>query len=261
MIKTLIVQSPKERHNRLNALYQRQFSGRCEAICATTMTEAVSIIRSENPQLVIVDIAPEFGLGFQLFEETAEFKNEKIVICENSDYAIKAMRYHVADYLLKPLQGDQLVSAVEKLLFAKKEYKIQQLYDAKFKKTSLVSLAQAVLPIGSKKQLFDLSNLVRIHDLNEMRKLILVNGETLDCDLKIGKLQSILAGTGLVRIDRETILSVRHIEKLWTEDHTPWLRMVDGFQTSYGFKAEHLIRKYFSLQLPETPSLGHVSNC
>ncbi len=261
MIKTLVVQSNKDRRNRLTKWCQTQFVGRCEAICADSTAEAVKIIRSEKPQLVIVDIAPELGVGFQLFEETNSLDYEKIVICESSEFAIKALRYHVADYLLKPLQGDELISAVEKLLFEKKEYKIQQLYDAKFKQAGLISLSLAVLPTDSGNSLMDLSRIVRVKDEGEKRVLHLSDGIRLTSDLPMEKLQALFKGTGLVRIDRETIVATRHIVKFWSESDTPWLRLLDGYEASLGFRAEHLIRKYYSQQLPEAPSLGHVSNC
>lgn len=261
MIKTLVVQSGKARRNQLNSWCKRQFLGRFEAICAETTEEAVQLIKIERPQIVIVDIAPELGVGFQLFEETNTLDYEKIVICENSEFAIKALRYHVADYLLRPLQGNELISAVEKLLFEKKEYKIQQLYDAKFKQAGLISLSLAVLPTDAGRILLELSKILRVKDDGEKRIIHLANGTRMDCPLSTEKLDARFKGTGLVRIDRDTIIGARHIVKFWSESDTPWIRLPDGFEAPLGFRAEHLIRKYYSQQLPAAPRLGYVSNC
>jgi len=85
----------------------------------TNPTEAISAINYLKPDLVFLDIEmPELD-GFQLLKRL-DFRNFNLIITTAyNQYAIQAFKENAIDYLLKPVDPDELVKAVDKI--SKKE--------------------------------------------------------------------------------------------------------------------------------------------
>jgi DNA-binding LytR/AlgR family response regulator len=93
---------------------------------ATTYEEGLNAILEHSPQLVFLEISPEdkkSNLSLQLINELHRFLRivpEIIVITKNKDLAFEAMKYEVLDYLLKPLDVNELRKTIlkyEKFVF------------------------------------------------------------------------------------------------------------------------------------------------
>ncbi|HBR54059.1 MAG TPA: DNA-binding response regulator [Flavobacteriaceae bacterium] len=86
----------------------------------TNPTKAISGINYLKPDCVFLDIEmPEMD-GFQLLREL-EFRDFHLIISTAYDsYAIKAFKENAIDYLLKPIDSDDLKRAVQKILHLKK---------------------------------------------------------------------------------------------------------------------------------------------
>ncbi len=87
----------------------------------TNPKDAISGINYLKPELVFLDIEmPELD-GFQLLQ-LLDYKNfDLIIITAYNQYAIKAFKANAIDYLLKPVDPDELVSAVEKVKARRKD--------------------------------------------------------------------------------------------------------------------------------------------
>jgi two-component system LytT family response regulator len=83
------------------------------AICNNSR-EAVQLLRDTAPQLVFLDIEMPFLNGFELLELIAPVNFRIIFTTSYDQYAIKAIRFSALDYLLKPVDGEELKAAVKK---------------------------------------------------------------------------------------------------------------------------------------------------
>jgi two-component system LytT family response regulator len=80
----------------------------------TNPIEAISAINYLKPDLVFLDIEmPELD-GFQLLKKLNYKKFDLIITTAYNQYAIKAFKENAIDYLLKPIDPDELVVAIEK---------------------------------------------------------------------------------------------------------------------------------------------------
>lgn len=73
---------------------------------------------NEHPDLIFLDIQLSDGLSFEIFEEI-EVKSAIIFTTAYDEYALKAFKLNSIDYLLKPIDDDELAAAVQ-------QYKEQQ---------------------------------------------------------------------------------------------------------------------------------------
>ncbi|MBR5642164.1 MAG: response regulator [Firmicutes bacterium] len=96
---------------------------------ASNGAEGLEMIKSFQPDIVITDICMPIRSGLEIIEETmVEYKYIPIIISGYSDfeYAQQAIEYGVTAYLLKPVDTDKLLEAVEK---AKEELHKQSLLE------------------------------------------------------------------------------------------------------------------------------------
>ncbi len=82
---------------------------------AGSVTEAYGLILEMNPDLVFLDIKMDDGTGFDLLQKFKKVDFHVIFITAFEEYAVKAFRFSAVDYLLKPVEVDELISSVEKL--------------------------------------------------------------------------------------------------------------------------------------------------
>ncbi len=70
-------------------------------------------LENEHPQIIFLDIQLSDGLSFEIFE-TTEIKSAIIFTTAYDEYALHAFKLNSIDYLLKPIDDEELKNAVEK---------------------------------------------------------------------------------------------------------------------------------------------------
>jgi len=77
--------------------------------------EALVAIREQRPQLLFLDIEMPRMNGFELLEKIKEIPLQLIFTTSYDQYAIKAIRFSALDYLLKPIDREELQRSVQKV--------------------------------------------------------------------------------------------------------------------------------------------------
>lgn len=72
------------------------------------------LVQEVKPDLVFLDIEMPYGSGFDLLDQLKPIHFEVIFITAFNDYSLKAIKYSALDYLLKPVNIDELIAAVAK---------------------------------------------------------------------------------------------------------------------------------------------------
>ncbi|MBN1113650.1 MAG: response regulator transcription factor [Bacteroidales bacterium] len=82
--------------------------------CGSVDSGIVSILKNK-PDLVLLDIRIEGGTGFDIIKALGDKMPRLIFITAHEDYAIKAFKYNAIDYLVKPIDPDELEQAINKV--------------------------------------------------------------------------------------------------------------------------------------------------
>lgn len=81
---------------------------------ADGVVTGLKLMRSTRPDILFLDVEMQDGTGFDLLNRL-EFSNFALIfLTAHSDFAIKAFKYSALDYLLKPLDPDELVTSMHK---------------------------------------------------------------------------------------------------------------------------------------------------
>ena len=81
---------------------------------ANSAQDAIPLIREHQPDLLFLDIEMPFGNAFDLLDKLKPVEFEIIFITAFDEYTLKAFKYSALDYLLKPVNIDELKEAVQK---------------------------------------------------------------------------------------------------------------------------------------------------
>lgn len=87
------------------------------AVCGFGESVATGLaeIEKHHPDIVFLDIEMPYGNGFDLLEKAGDHTFETIFVTAFGNYAIQALNQSAAYYLLKPIDIDELVKAVDKI--------------------------------------------------------------------------------------------------------------------------------------------------
>ncbi len=113
-MKVLLIEDEKPAANRLTTLIQ-QYDPDIEIVARLdSVKKSVAWLRANpKPELTFMDIQLGDGLSFEILE-TIPFKAPIIFTTAYDEYAIKAFKANSVDYLLKPIDFDELSSAIDK---------------------------------------------------------------------------------------------------------------------------------------------------
>lgn len=115
MMKALIVDDEKKSRESLRMLVT-EFCDDVEVVwTAGSIAKTLEGIDKFNPDVVFLDIRLRQETGFDLFKNLDEINFEVVFTTAYSEYAIKAIKFSAVDYLLKPIDIDELQFAVKKV--------------------------------------------------------------------------------------------------------------------------------------------------
>ena len=83
---------------------------------AASVEEAVGMINQLKPQLLFLDIEMHTGTGFDILQQISHREFQVIFTTAYDHYAIKAIKFSALDYLLKPIDVQELQTAVQKAI-------------------------------------------------------------------------------------------------------------------------------------------------
>lgn len=116
MIKALIIDDESAAAHVLQMMIERHIPEITDLRIATRISEANALIQQFEPQLVFQDIVMPEKNGFEFLSGIRQINFEIIFTTAYNEYAIRAIRFSALDYLLKPINADELRSAVDRFL-------------------------------------------------------------------------------------------------------------------------------------------------
>ncbi len=111
----LIVDDEKGNREYLAGLLEKHCPAITEVRMASSATAALALLESAVPDVVFLDIEMPGGSGFDFLNQAGSVDFRIIFVTAYDAYALRAIKYSALDYLLKPVDPDELVKAVEKL--------------------------------------------------------------------------------------------------------------------------------------------------
>ncbi|PCI94844.1 MAG: DNA-binding response regulator [Flavobacteriales bacterium] len=215
MFKTIIVDDEKGCRDTLENLLQEIPEINVVAI-VDSIALAQEAITNLQPQLVFLDIEMPGGTGFELLEKISPINFEIIFTTAYDQYAIKAIKYSALDYLLKPIDPDELAKTIQRFSVKKHD---QDLINNKFK-TLLNNIngetthQKIAIPDDQGLSFIKITDILRFQSDGSYTYMYTV-GKTKPTLISkpIGDYQEMLTNEQFIRIHRSHLVNLQHVTR------------------------------------------------
>ncbi|MBA3682998.1 MAG: response regulator transcription factor [Bacteroidetes bacterium] len=220
MIKTVIIEDEQKSREMLAGIIQKNCPQLNIVGLAKNVTEGVEVIKKENPELVFLDISMPDGSGFDLLEKVQGHKFELIFATASDQHAIRAIKYSACDYLLKPIDIEELKNAVDKVSQKKNaspnmenlNFLIQQL------KKSDDSFQKITLPTGNAYEIVNIKDIIRCEADGSYTTFFLTDKRKLMISAGLKHYEELLPESEFIRVHHHHLINMNHVVRFLKED-------------------------------------------
>lgn len=183
--------------------------------------KAILKIVDLNPNVLFLDVEMPGLNGFQFLEKLGSFRFEVIFTTAYDTYTLEALRLSAVDYLLKPIDEDELRTAMFRLKKrmdnqTKKSHKIDQVNHHRI----ALSTAEGVY-------LVDKTTIVRVEAMSNYSTFHLSDHKKIVVSKTLKEYESMLQDEAFLRINRSVIVNLNYVVKYRKGDGGT-LEMSDG---------------------------------
>ncbi len=196
-------------------LLMLQLARHCNLNDVSTYTNALLALdelKKSPPDLLFLDIEMPLLNGFELLQQLMPINFAVIFITAYNQYAIKAFKFNAIDYLVKPIDADDLIAAVlrtqtQKALSDKELNAIQKRIKGSLVDKMAISTHEGV-------SFIDLNEIIYAEADSNYTTLILINDRRFVISKTLKDLQELLEESHFLRIHRQFIINLNHLKHL-----------------------------------------------
>ncbi|MEY3368490.1 MAG: hypothetical protein RI973_1645 [Bacteroidota bacterium] len=197
--------------------------------CCNSAAEGLASIQQHQPDLVFLDIEMPFLNGLDLLQQLPQINFEVVFTTAYGEYALKALKMNVLDYLLKPIAKDELILAVEK-------FKQRKAKNSSSQEASLQMLLQHLKPFVQKKiavpshdsiLFLEIDSIVYIRSDSNYSHIHLNDGRIITASKTLLYFEELLAEYRFARIHASYLVNLAEINEYKKTDGG-WVVMSDG---------------------------------
>jgi len=203
-------------------------------------TLAVDAIAKLDLDVLFLDVEMPGMNGFQVLERLGTFSFEVIFTTAYDSYTLEALRLSAVDYLMKPVDEDELKTAINRLkkrVFEKAYSKV--IIPEKKTKNKLA------LPTAEGIYLIDKVNIVRVEAMSNYSVFILADTKKIVVSKTLKEYEPVLDDAQFMRVNRSVIVNLDYVVKYRKGDGGT-LELSDGTEIEVSVqKKEMLMQKLF----------------
>lgn len=191
---------------------------------AENVSDAVLVIDRLNPQVVFLDIQLADGTGFDILEKLTE-KNGKIesqvvFITAHEQYAIKAFRFSALDFLLKPVDPEELQKVIEKIKNTVQKNDTFSHIDLLLEniRKKVDNFKRIALSTTDGIHLFDVSDIIRCESTDNYTTFHIKNSKPILISKTLKEYEELLSEQGFERIHQSHLINLAYLKSYIKKD-------------------------------------------
>jgi two-component system LytT family response regulator len=181
--------------------------------------DAVDIIQSKKPQIILLDINLNSESGFEILKKTNPDEYEFIVVSAYDNYTLQALKNSAIDYILKPFDFDELKLAINKA--------INRIHEKSFLKKEKINVNKLPISTIDGTLFIEIENIIYIKADTSYSEFFLKDGAKIIASKSLSNYESILENHHFYRVHKSYMVNLKHIIK-YLKGRNGSLVMVDN---------------------------------
>ena len=196
---------------------------------ASSVGDAVTLINLHQPDLLFLDIQMGKSSGFELLNLLEDRSFEVIFVTAFDQYGIQAIKFAALDYLLKPVNPEELILAVEKAesQFKHKMQNDQLSFLLNQLRQTTPALSKIALPQQNETRYVAITDIVRCEADNTYTFFFLANGDKILVSKPLKEYSDLLKPHSFLRTHQSHLVHPQYV-KSWLKEDGGMLLMNNG---------------------------------
>jgi two-component system LytT family response regulator len=212
-MRAIIVDDEKHCRKGLNIMLDKY----CEdiqvaALCASGR-EGIEAIRQHHPDLVFLDIEMPGMNGFEMLEQCTNHDFEIIFTTAYNEYAIQAIRHSALDYLLKPVDTDELIRALERARQAKNINPGNRVTELLNLLSAKKDSGQIALPTIEGLMMININDILYCESESAYTKFFMTDKKCITISKVLKDAEELLSGKGFFRVHNSYLINMKYVNR------------------------------------------------
>lgn len=214
MIKALIIDDEPAAVKTLTLLLSHYAPEITELKSANDPHDGLRLIKTYKPDLLFLDIQMPLMTGFGLLKQLPEINFNIIFTTAHDQYAIEAIRFSALDYLMKPIDGEELQQAISRYINKMAPAGINKsLYNNFLHNVHATDRKsfKLALPTTQGTFFYTTEEIIRLEGESNYTKFFFTGNKTLLTSKTLKEYEEILCNHGFIRVHKSHIVNKVHV--------------------------------------------------
>ena len=215
MLTAVIIDDELKGRSLLNELTKRYCPDVQVVGLAQNAREGIELIQQQKPDFIFLDInMPEIN-GFQMLELVGQIDFEIVFVTAYNEFAIKAYKYSAFDYLLKPIDPDELKNTIERLKTKRQTQNLQERFALLMRSLEEPKKLPTRLTINAADgiTIISIADIIYLEADGPYTTFFLQNEDKIVSSHNLKEYEEILESQGFFRTHHSFLVSLNHIRK------------------------------------------------
>lgn len=209
---------------------------------AEGVVSGAKLLNQIQPDILFLDIQLQDGSGFDLLEILPNVRFKLIFTTASDAFAIKAFRFAALDYLLKPIDPDQLTDAIQKAKTQLDDHQEQGI-DLLLENVKTRQLPQKIaLHTLERVQVVGIDEIIRCESSGNYTQFYFANQQKLLVTKTLKEFDKLLEGHQFLRVHQSHLINLQHLDA-FVKTEGGFLLMKDGSQVPVSIRKRAVVLK------------------
>ena len=214
-----IIEDEERSRNVLKKMIEKHFPNMTLVGVSEGVDSGVRLIKKKNPDLIFMDIQLKDGSGFDILMELGKITSKIIFTTAYDAYAIKAFKFSALDYLLKPIEINELLESINRM---EEQSQLNQHHriDSLINNINRNNDSSPILTISTLRSIefIRVNEILRCQAEGAYCKLIIKDGRSHMVSKVIKEFEYLLSDHGFFRVHQSHLVNVSEIKKFIKSD-------------------------------------------
>jgi two-component system LytT family response regulator len=184
------------------------------ALCENAK-QGIDAIKDLKPDLIFLDIQMPGMSGFDLLQHLAPVTFEVIFVTSYDQYAVKAFKFSALDYLLKPLDTDELIQAVNKVKHKADAINITHRFESLMNNIHFKTgkIEKVAIPTHDGIDFFNTDDIIYCQAEGSYTTLFMLGNRKEIVARTLKDFENLLGSSGFCRVHNSSLINLKHVQK------------------------------------------------